>query len=237
MLTLLNLAGLIMKGTIKAITNLLLTGSCLLALSAPIFAEPTNLSLLKSEIKTYHDSGQYEKELAKVISQAHGYIIQQAKINEQHGNPKKLAIVLDIDETSISNYNKMIKREFVADMQQIHKEILAANSPVIRPMLSLYNDAIKNGVQVFFVTGRRMSELNATRQNLLAAGFKNWSGLYLRPDSYNKPSIAPFKARSRESITKQGYTIVASIGDQYSDIEGGYMQKGFKLPNPFYHLP
>ncbi|WED42179.1 HAD family acid phosphatase [Legionella cardiaca] len=226
-----------MKGTIKAIIKTLLAGSCLLIFTFPSFSEPNNLSLLKTEIKSYHDSGLYEKELAKVIAEAHDYIIKQATINKRQVHPKKLAIVLDIDETSISNYDKMIKRDFVGDTNLIHQEILAANSPAILPMLALYNDARKNGVRVFFVTGRRMSELNATRTNLLRAGFKNWCGLYLRPDSYNQSSIKPFKTKARESITKQGYTIVASIGDQYSDIEGGYMQKGFKLPNPFYHLP
>ncbi|CEK09931.1 HAD family acid phosphatase [Legionella hackeliae] len=226
-----------MKGSIKAIAKPLIIASFLSVFSFSSYAEPNNLSLLKKEIQTYHDSGLYEKELAHVINQAENYIIQQAKINARHGHTKKLAIVLDIDETSLSNYNKMAKREFIGDKTLIHQEILAANSPAIEPMLKLYNDAIKNGVQVFFVTGRVMSELNATRKNLLNAGFKNWAGLYMRPDSYNQPSIAPFKTQARASITSQGYTIVASIGDQYSDIEGGYMQKGFKLPNPFYHLP
>lgn len=138
-----------MKGTIKTITKILITTSCSLFLSFSLFAEPNNLSVLKTEIKTYHDSGLYEKELAQVIAQAHDYIIKQAAINERHGSPKKLAVVLDIDETSISNYNKMVKRDFIGDTNLIHKEILAANSPVIAPMLELYNDAVKNGVKVF----------------------------------------------------------------------------------------
>lgn len=226
-----------MKGSIKAIAKTLIIASFISLFSSPLFSEPDNLSLLKKEIQNYHDSGLYEKELAQAIYQAQDYIIKQATINERHGNPKKLAIVLDIDETSLSNYNNMIKRDFIGDKKLIHKEILAANSPAIKPMVKLYKDAIKHGVQVFFVTGRSISELKATRANLLKAGFKNWAGLYLRPDDYNQSSIIPFKTKARESITNQGYTIVASIGDQYSDIKGGYMQKGFKLPNPFYHLP
>ncbi|ASQ46673.1 HAD family acid phosphatase [Legionella clemsonensis] len=226
-----------MKGSIKTIAKILLITSFISIFSSPLFSEPDNLSLLKKEIQTYHDSGLYEKELEQVIHQAHDYIIKQSIINERQGNPKKLAIVLDIDETSLSNYNNMIKRDFVGDKNLIHQDILAANSPAIEPMIKLYNDAMKHGIKVFFVTGRAMSELNATRMNLLRAGFKNWAGLYLRPDGYNKSSIIPFKTQARESITNQGYTIVASIGDQYSDIKGGYMQKGFKLPNPFYHLP
>jgi len=35
----------------------------------------------------------------------------------------------------------------------------------------------------------------------------------------------------------QGYDILLTIGDQYSDLKGGYADKGFKLPNPMYYLP
>lgn len=226
-----------MNGTFKTITQILIAISCIVLLSSPSFSEPANLSLLKKEIQTYHDSGLYEKELEQVIAQAKAYIIKQAMINERQTNKKKLAIVLDIDETSLTNYSKIIKRDFVGDRIQIHREILAANSPAISPMLSLYDAVMKQGVHVFFVTGRSMSELKATRANLLRAGFNHWAGLYLRPDGYKPSSIIPFKTQARKSITKQGYTIIASIGDQQSDLVGGYMQKGFKLPNPFYHLP
>jgi len=33
---------------------------------------------------------------------------------------------------------------------------------------------------------------------------------------------------------KEGYVIVANVGDQNSDLVGGYCRKFFKLPNPFY---
>lgn len=212
--------------------------SGIIFLSATTFAEPGNLSLLKNEIKTYHDSGLYEKELTKAILDAQNYILRQAALNERCcKDSKKLAIVLDIDETSLSNYNKMAKRDFVANKEQLHKEILAANSPAISPMLKLYSNAREHGIQVFFVTGRPQSEIKATETNLLRAGYKGWAGLFLRPNNYNQPSIVPFKSQARKLISEQGYTIVASIGDQYSDIKGGYFQKGFKLPNPFYYLP
>lgn len=212
--------------------------SSIVLLNAAAFAEPNNLSLLRNAVKTYHDSGQYEKELTKTILAAQNYILRQAELNEHCcKDSKKLAIVLDIDETSLSNYNKLVNRDFVVNREQIHQEILAANSPVIAPMLVLYNKARKQGIKVFFVTGRHQSELAATKVNLLHAGYKNWAGLYLRPNNYKETSIIPFKSQARKLIAAQGYTIIASIGDQYSDIKGGYFQKGFKLPNPFYYLP
>lgn len=225
------------KATFKIIKQLLIALSCATLLSSASYAEPFNLSILKKEIEIYHDSGRYAKELACVISQAENFILQQAAFNERQGNKKKLAVVLDIDETSLSNYNRMVKHNFSADLSQIHRDILAADAPAILPTLSLFRKLQKRGITVFFVTGRPKSELKATKTNLLRAGYNHWAGIYLRPDTYKQGSIIPFKSQARETISKQGYTIVASIGDQYSDLKGGYAQKGFKLPNPFYHLP
>ncbi|MBA4696375.1 MAG: acid phosphatase [Legionella sp.] len=210
---------------------------CMLLLSFSSSAEPPNLARLTEEITTYHDSGTYDKELDDIILEAKSYILQAAANNKQSADPKKLAIVLDIDETSISNYNKMVKRHFIGLSEQIHREILEANSPAIPATLALYKAVTKAGVKVFFVTGRHLSETKATRLNLLRAGFDNWEGLYLRPDDYPFPSIIPFKSSTRERITQDGYWIVASIGDQCSDLVGGFAEKGFKLPNPFYYLP
>ncbi|STX29441.1 acid phosphatase, class B [Legionella beliardensis] len=209
--------------------------SCVLSFNA--VAEPPNLSLIKKEIETYHDSGAYEQELTNAIMQAHQYITNQVATNNHRQAKKQLAVVLDIDETSLSNYDKLARRNFMGTQAEIHQEILAANSLPIKPMLSLYNDALKQGVKVFFVTGRQQSECEVTAKNLLNAGYKNWAGLYCKPDNYSLPSIINFKAKTRALITKQGYTIVATIGDQYSDLLGGFAQKEFKLPNPFYYLP
>ena len=33
------------------------------------------------------------------------------------------------------------------------------------------------------------------------------------------------------------YDVVANLGDQYSDLIGGYADRAVKLPNPTYYLP
>ncbi|MFO2971693.1 HAD family acid phosphatase [Legionella pneumophila serogroup 10] len=226
-----------MKQQFYKLPQILISLCLLLIFSTPIQAEPPNLSLIRKEIKNYYDSGLYHHELERTIKLAEKYINQEYLINKNNKNPQKLAIILDIDETSLSNYEKMVKRDFTGSKEQIHKEILAANSPAIKPMLTLYKNALKRGIKVFFVTGRQESERDATRANLINAGYTKWAGLYLRPNGYSSSSIIPFKSKAREMIAKKGYTIIASIGDQYSDIQGGYTKKGFKLPNPFYYLP
>lgn len=46
-----------------------------------------------------------------------------------------------------------------------------------------------------------------------------------------------YKSGTRAYIESQGYTIVADFGDQFSDLEGGFADKTFKMPNPNYYLP
>jgi predicted secreted acid phosphatase len=46
-----------------------------------------------------------------------------------------------------------------------------------------------------------------------------------------------YKSGTRAYIESQGYNIVANFGDQFSDLEGGYADKTFKMPNPNYYLP
>lgn len=221
----------------NVLSRILISFCLIFIFSTQGYSEPPNLSLARKEVKQYYDSGLYQKELEKQIKLAQDYIEKQVEENQNNNQPQKLALILDIDETSLSNYQKMVVRDFIGNHEQIHQEILAANSEVIKPMLTLYNSALKHGVKVFFVTGRQQSEREATKKNLIAAGYTGWSGLFLRPDNYSHPSIIPFKSKTRALIAKKGYTIIASIGDQYSDISGGYANKGFKLPNPFYYLP
>ncbi|MEI6094017.1 MAG: HAD family acid phosphatase [Gammaproteobacteria bacterium] len=197
-------------------------------------AEPANLGLLKQELVRYYDSGQYLKEITAVATQATDYIQKEVALNQHQTSPKRLAIVLDIDETSLSNYANMQQDDFANNPAKISEELLAAEEPAIQPMLDLYQQAVQNDIAVFFITGRDQSFRDATIQNLRAAGYTQWSGLSFKNGKI--PTIA-YKTAERAKISQQGYTIIASFGDQDSDFVGGYAQRTFKLPNPFYYLP
>lgn len=225
-----------MKKNLLAI-NTFFAVICAVFIYKTSFAEPPNLELLKQKVVAYHDSGEYQKELAQAISRADHFIVDRAIANSKKQHPQKLAVVLDIDETSLSNYDKIVARQFVVDHQKINKEYHAANAPAIQPMLVLYNDALKHGVSVFFVTGRKDALHQVTEKNLSSIGYHHWAGIYFKPNNYQLASAIPFKSQTRATITKLGYTIIASIGDQYSDLKGGYAEKTFKLPNPYYYIP
>lgn len=199
--------------------------------------EPKNLDLCKRALIQYHDSGEYQKDQAKVISRAMQYLHARLR-PEAHRTPaRKLAIVLDIDETSLSNYPDMQKMSFGGTLRQIMEAENRGIDPAILPTLQLYQYAKANHVAVFFVTGRTEAFRVATEKNLANAGYKNWDGLSFKADHYNERSVAPYKIRARSLIEKQGYDILLNVGDQQSDLVGGHADKTFKLPNPYYWIP
>lgn len=116
---------------------------------------------------------------------------------------------------------------------------LPVSDPPIQPTLDLYRLARQKGYQVFFITGRADTPANRriTEDNLRKAGYDNWKALYLKPVTYNQLSVVPYKSGARKKITEAGFRIVLNVGDQYSDLEGGYSERVLKLPNPFYFIP
>ena len=52
-----------------------------------------------------------------------------------------------------------------------------------------------------------------------------------------KCTTVEYKAGTRKHIESLGYNIVLNVGDQWSDLKGGYADRVLKLPNPTYYLP
>lgn len=207
----------------------------LLFVSNPVSAkEPENLHTLKQEVIFYHDSGEYAYDQEAVAERARDYL--DTRINQIRNN-QKLAIVFDIDETALSNYQHMLKLNFGMIPQLVVEDIEKAEDPAIEAIMKLYEYAKGKGVAIFFITGRHEKLRDATQKNLKSAGYVEWDGLYLKPNDYKDKSVIPYKSSTRKMIHEKGYTIVVNIGDQFSDLAGGYAEKVFKLPNPYYFIP
>ncbi len=198
---------------------------------------PPESTQTKAQIQLYHNSGQYDREINAVVDRASVYINKQVELNRHRAHPKKLAIVFDIDETTLSNYAVLKNGGVSGRSPKIYQHILKGIDPALKPALKLYQQAKKDGVSIFFVTGRRTRICALTKLNLKHAGYTTWRGLYCRPQNDTSHSVSPFKSRMRKAITQQGYLIVANMGDQKSDLSGGYAKKEYKMPNPFYYLP
>lgn len=207
-----------------------------MGLLTTLYAEPKNLSLIKASLEQYHDSGAYAREIASIINEATYYLRFRIHQNQQLQQPQKLAIVLDIDDTSLSNYAILHQFNFGGTTSEINAALKAAHDPAIQPTLALFNFAKTNQVAVFFITARPQSLASFTEQNLKTAGFSGWQAIYFNADN-NTASPATFKTAMRKKIIDQGYDIVLNIGDQYSDLKGNYADMDFKLPNPYYLTP
>ena len=205
-----------------------------------VVAAPPSLVETKREVGAYVDSGRYEAEVAAVVDQARAFLESRAR------RGGKLAIVLDVDETALSNLPSLRANDWgfivsgPCDLPRgpcgLGAWISMARSEPIRPVLALARLARERGVAVFFLTGRPERLRAATERNLQAAGYE-WTGVLLKPDALNTQSAVEFKAPERKKLVDEGYTIIVNMGDQMSDLEGGFAERTYKLPNPFYFVP
>ena len=197
-------------------------------------------------LKAYHDSGAYGKDLATVDGAAGSFLTKRlAKLAAQERNCRKHkparqcrqpkpALVLDIDETSLSNYTYLANADFKNATPSLAASALSGTAPAIAPTLKLFNLAKRKSVAVFFITGRPTAFESATAANLTSAGYSGWKGLILNPGG---GTVIEYKSGARADIEDKGYRIIVNVGDQESDLAGGHAIRAYKLANPFYFIP
>ena len=239
-------------GCLKSIANFAATAVLVPALvlhaqtsapaKAPQIHQPANVGDAGIAALAYHDSGKYDRDLALVANQASRWLKQRAH------SVTKPALVLDIDETALSNWEILKLDDFgrpipgPCDLKTGAPCGWAAwdqlgRDPAIAPTLEVFKLARGLNITVFFITGRPESQRLATERNLAAAGYTGYQKLYMVPEGAHFPSAADFKAPIRAEIERAGYKIIANIGDQPSDLKGGHAEKTFLLPDPFYRVP
>jgi acid phosphatase len=197
--------------------------------AAPI-REPANIDLLKAEIRAYVSSGQYQRDIAGVAAEADAWLVE--RVGKKVAG-ERLTVVFDLDETLLSNW-PFIEEQDVGGSDGLWETWMAkGQAPAIEPVRSVYLTARKLGLDVVFLTGRREHLRSATEQNLRAIGCGDYAVLLMKPDKL-KSTAAAYKTTERARLESQGRKIVANLGDQVSDLSGGFAEKTFKLPDPFY---
>jgi hypothetical protein len=199
----------------------------------------TNFDVLKKQLRQYHECtctcGCYAKDLDHQADRA--IAILRARAAHRRPN-EKLALVLDIDETSLSNYEEMAKADFAYDSAVFHSWIKEAKATAIPGTLRLFQEAQRLNVSVFFITGRAESEREATERNLREQGYQNWQQLFMRSPAQISQPVQIFKSGARAAVAAQGYRMVLNVGDQWSDDKGKPQAEFFvKYPDPFYLIP
>jgi acid phosphatase len=208
---------------------------------APVAAAGVpNLWEAQKQVDHYIRSGRYDEDVARAVAPARAWLEQRAK------TAAKPAIVLDIDETSLSNWPAYRLNGWGrvvgggCDLERGPCGLRAwqalGRSKPLAPTLALARRARELGVAVFFISGRPASLREATERNLREAGYQ-WTRLIIFPEGAHFDSAVDFKAPERRKIQEQGYSIILNLGDQESDLKGGYAERTYKLPNPVYNLP
>jgi len=195
--------------------------------------EPHNLSTIKNHIKEYYTSGAWEQALICAVQKAKSILQSYVPVGD-----KKLAVVFDIDETVLSNWDFYLKMDFGYNHDRHKDWEFSAQAKAIEPIKDLYTFAKDNGFALFFITGRRENQRESTIKNLKKAGFSDWQDVFFKPMDYAGSRTKDFKSGWRNKITQLGYTIVVNIGDQESDLDGEPQAlNNFKIPNPVYIIP
>ena len=217
-----------------------------------------NIDQVKTAIKAYYGdtlegtehfpsaTGAYAAEVAGIEAAAQRYL--RARLDHRHG---RLAIILDVDDTSLVTYNYEIATSFVFDPALNATYVNGERFREVFGMPALANWAAAHGYTVFFLTGRNHTQRAGTAGNLTKVGFNvpvDEPHLYLKyvATDTSFPAYLPcaptctttdYKSLTRKHIESLGYDIVANFGDQFSDLNGGFADRTFKLPNPMYFLP
>jgi predicted secreted acid phosphatase len=182
------------------------------------------------QIVAYHDSGEWDQDIATTTAAATKSLKSQLV-----KKPRKPAIVIDIDDTLESSYECMKRSNFERSSSALC--VLNFDQTPIAPTWKLLKLAQKSKVAVYLITGRPDGLRDGTIKQLKEDGLKGRYVLVTRQNDQLGQPAAPYKTAARKAIERKGLKILVNIGDQKSDLSGGFSVKRFKLPNPMYFTP
>jgi predicted secreted acid phosphatase len=195
-------------------------------------AKPRNLADVKKDLRAYA-KGDYLVAVKKVAADVEKWIVGRSA---QKQPDEKLLVVFDLDETLLNNQGYFDLVDYGYTSQTWTDWNLKGKAEAIEPVKQLFLDLRKRGIAIALITGRREKTRSGAVANMTFVGCEGYQFLIMRPDD-DRGSVIPFKTGERRRLAQQGYAIIANVGDQESDLAGGYSERVFRLPNPFYFVP
>jgi hypothetical protein len=151
----------------------------------------------------------WQADVAKEMNAAKDFI--KSKQVEPGTKP---AIILDIDNTA----------------KEVTYKKLQLPHPANKPVLEVAQLAKQKGMAVIFVSSRSELLRPTTQQSLEAVGYPV-DELHLRNLTDFRPTVELKTEFRKEAEEDDGYTIVANIGNNQKDLDGGHAERTFKLPD------
>jgi hypothetical protein len=212
-----------------------------------------NLGLVELRIEAYYGdpnktgvpspASNYARQTDGITSRTQHFL--QAALHH-HGNGKP-ALILDVDDTSLITYGYEISQGFGFTPASNLLYLQTHTLPAVFGMTDLANWANSHGITVFWITGRPESQRTLTASNLSAIGYApapDADHLFLKPatpPAYltcgTSCTTIQYKSLTRGHIASLGFRILADVGDQFSDLKGGFTGLAVKMPNPMYFIP
>ncbi|MEU0334495.1 HAD family acid phosphatase [Streptomyces sp. NPDC006193] len=226
--------------------------------------EPYNIGLLAKDIDAYYGTtadadgvyqaspdSPYAEDLARIDADARRYIDRAAR--RAHHRGQKPAVVFDIDDTLLLSLDYEKRHNYTYDAATWADYVNRADRPAVFGSPQLVRYAASKGVEVFYNSGLSEAQRTAATENLKKVGADvnlDAGHMFLKdkaaPPAYLKDCASPgvwncttvqYKAGTRRHIERDlGYEIIADFGDQYSDLDGGWTGRTYKLPNPTYFV-
>ncbi|MCX4402934.1 HAD family acid phosphatase [Streptomyces sp. NPDC059837] len=196
-------------GAVSAVVALGIGGTVTAAGTAA--AAPAQTAVTATATTAAVDYATWQSDVKAVIDQARPYVEQRTA----NAAGQKLALVFDIDNTTLET-----------DFHPWYE----LPTPAVKPSLDLARYARSRGVDIFFISARPGIISSLTQWNLTSVGYPV-SGLYTRdlPDLFDE--VSAYKTSKRAEIESLGYTIIANVGNNDSDLVGGHAERTFKLPD------
>lgn len=141
----------------------------------------------------------------------------------QHKGNKKIAVIVDADETVIDNSGYqawLIGKDFGYSSKTWGEWMDAAQAKAMPGATEFLNYVASKGGEVFYITNRKASGLEGTRKNLKDLGFPNVDDahLMLNTSTSNK--------EPRRQEVAQNYDIALLMGDNLNDFSTDFRTKG-----------
>jgi len=189
--------------------------------------KPLNLTDARSEVKEYYESGKYDEELNEVIKNARE---QFEKVEFKENS----VVIFDVDETVLNNFGlaELMGFGYVYEMNKEWNAEMKA--PAIPQVKELYSFLIEKGASIVFLTGRNIPEYEATYKNLKQEGYEVFDTLITQREHEYELSATEFKTSKRKELTEEGFEIIGTVGDQWSDLSGEFHGTQVKIPNYLY---
>ena len=208
----------------------LLAAACIVPLATTAIADEPDQPATPAQITAYYDGGEYKADVDRITARATRSLKAQLE-----RKPRRPAIVFDIDDTLESTYRCAKRSDF--DRTAITVCQAQFDQTRITQVWRLLKYAQRREVALFLITGRPEGLRTGTRRQLRDDGLRGRYTLVMRPNDEFGDDSEPYKTAERRAIQRRGYRILVNIGDQDSDLDGGFAAKRYKLPNPMYFTP